>query len=140
MDIIIIQSQKKIKLSYNHIIRFFPSHKVIKVVLPLCSRNKSKLYFGDLFPSGNWFNENYINNGTFNIKENQISFKCGNDEYKGTIINDDKLILFYHSNINDYDSIEEFKFISIDVINDIKKIEEQYSYLFFFQIIIFNII
>ena len=127
MDIIIIQSQKKIKLSYNHIIRFFPSHKVIKVVLPLCSRNKSKLYFGDLFPSGNWFNENYINNGTFNIKENQISFKCRNVEYKGTIINDDKLILFCHSNINGHETIEEYKFISFDVLKDIDMIEKKYK-------------
>ena len=76
------------------------------------------------FPSGNWFNEQYENKGTFNISEDKISFECGKVEYKGTIISDDLLKLFSHSNINNYETTEEYNFISFKVVQDIKTCEE----------------
>ena len=109
--------------SYNYILRFFEkNNKVIDVTV---SPQKDDIIVGfwDFFPSGNWFNENYENNGNFDISGDQISFKCGEVLYNGTIINQDKLKLFSHSNINDHEETKEYKFISFDCINDIKTSE-----------------
>ena len=43
--------------------------------------------------------------------------------YNGTIINQDKLKLFSHSNINGHEETKEYKFISFDALNDIKTSE-----------------
>ena len=113
--------KKNINDTYNYVMRFFPNNKVITVTH--CSHDISK--FWRFFPNINWFNENYEDNGTFNIKEDRISFECGKVEYKGTIINDDKLVLFCHSNLNGYESIEEYKFISFDVLSDVLMFENE---------------
>ena len=110
--------------SINYILRFYPDNRVIQVS---CSPNKEKNYkpkFSIFFPSGNWFNEEYEDNGNFNISGNQINFICGKIEYKGTILNDETLELFSHSNINGYESTNKYKFISFDVLNDIKAFQE----------------
>ena len=108
--------------SYNYILRFFPNNRVIGVTVDVTKENK--FTFGNCFPVGNWFNENYESNGIFNISENQITFECGDIEYKGTIINDDILKLFSHSNINNYETTEEYNFISFKVLQDIRTSEK----------------
>ena len=123
MDIIIIQILKKKKSdSCNSIFRFYDkNNRVISVV---CGQNEKRTnYFGDFFPSGNWFDENYEDNGCYEISGEQISFKCGNVLYNGTIVSQDKLKLFYHSNINGHEGTMEYKFISFELLNDIKALE-----------------
>ena len=117
-----LQLQEDENCFVNNILRFFPDNTVIEV--PIQAKKDNKITFGNCFPSGNGFNEQYENKGTFNISEDKISFECGKVEYKGTIISDDLLKLFSHSNINNYETTEEYNFISFKVVQDIKTCEE----------------
>ena len=110
--------------SYVQVLRFFnENNKVISVTL--AANNFS---FGSFFPSGNWFNEKYEDSGNFEIIENEISFDCSSEEgkvsYKGKILNDDELELFYHSYINGYEDTKIYKFIPFDVLKDIRDLEK----------------
>ena len=109
--------------SYNYILRFFEKNNKVIGVTVSPQKDDIIVGFGDFFPSGNWFNENYENNGNFDISGDQISFKCGEVLYNGTIINQDKLKLFSHSNLNGHEETKEYKFISFDALNDIKTSE-----------------
>ena len=117
-----LKLEKKRDDSVNSILRFFSEQsKVIGV--SVSPNKKSKFIFSNFFPSGNWFSENYENNGNYTISRNTISFECGKIIYKGTI-SKDKLVLFSHSNINGYETTEEYKFISFDVLKDIRNIDD----------------
>ena len=114
--------KEKKRDSCIYIFRFF--EKTNKVISVICSPNHNDaLSFGNFFPSGDWFNENYENNGFYNITDDKISFTCGKVEYKGTILSQDKLKLFFYSKINGNEGKEEYKFISFDVLNDIRALE-----------------
>ena len=111
--------------SYVHVLRFFnKNNKVISV-----AHAANNFSFGSCFPSGNWFNEKFKNSGNFEIIENEISFDCssknGKISYKGTILNDDELELFCHSYINGYEDTKIYKFISFDVLKDIRDLDER---------------
>ena len=115
--------EKKID-SYINIFRFF--EKTNKVISVACSPNYNKApIFGNFFPSDDWFNENYENNGNYNITDDKISFTCGKVEYKGTILSQDKLELFFYSKINGNEGKIEYKFISFEVLNDIRALEDK---------------
>ncbi len=110
--------------SVNYILRFYPDNRVIGVSVSPNKENNFTSKFSNFFPSGNWFNEEYEDNGDFNISGDQINFVCGDVDYKGTILNDEILELFSHSNINGYESTKKYKFISFDVLKDIKDLED----------------
>ena len=117
-----LQLEENISHSYNYILIFYDkNNKVIKV--SCCPSNEDKYFFINFFPTNNWFNENYENNGNYNISGDQISFECGKILYKGTILNDDKLKLFSHSNINGHEDTKEFKFISFEILKDIQVLD-----------------
>ena len=108
----------------NYIFRFYENNN--KVIAVSCSLNEHlKINFANFFPSGNWFDENYEDNGNYNISGEQISFECGNVLYNGTILSKDKLKLFSHSNINGYETTREYKFISFKILKDIKTLENE---------------
>ena len=111
--------------SYVQVLRFFnKNNKVISV-----THAADNFSFGSFFPSGNLFNEKFKNSGNFEIIENEISFDCssknGKISYKGTILNDDELELFSHSYINGHEDTKIYKFISFDVLKDIRDLDER---------------
>ena len=62
--------------SYASIFRFF--EKTNKVISVVCSPNHNDpRNFWHFFPKGDWFNENYEDNGYYNITDDKISFTCG---------------------------------------------------------------
>ena len=98
--------------------------KTYKVISVVCGPNHNDpRNFGHFFPKGDWFNENYEDNVYYNITDDKISFTCGEVEYKGTILSQDKLKLFFYSKINGNEGKEEYKFISFEVLNDIRALE-----------------
>ena len=109
---------------YNSVLRFYENNNIVIGVSISPQNNKKNCRFINYFPKENWFNENYEEKGDYIISEEQISFVCSNVSYKGTILNDDKLSLFSHSNLNGYESTEEYKFISFEILNDIKALED----------------
>ena len=113
---------KKNNHSHNYVLRFFnENNKVISESIYVIKEND--FCFGNFFPEGNWFNENYEKKGNFEINENKIYFKIGNISYKGTILNEEEFELFSHSNINSYENTEIYKFIPFDVLKDIKDLD-----------------
>ena len=110
-----INKEKK----YNDILRFYKASN--RVIGACISTSLPNIIFRKLFPHGKWFNENYKNNGTYKISSsgNKISFNVGEVHYNGTI-EGQKMELFSHSDINGHETTRIFKFISLDVLQDIK--------------------
>ena len=109
---------------YNKVFRFYKaSNKVIGATI---GSTLSEIRFTNLFPSGNWFNEYYKDNARYEITTsgNKIAFKVGNVHYKGTLLEGQKIELFSHSDINGHEDTKVFKFISLDVLEDIKKLDK----------------
>ena len=108
---------------YNSVLRFYKeSNKVIGASIGSTS---SEIKFIGLFPKGNWFNENYEDSGNYeiSISGNKIAFSLGKVHYKGTLLNRQKMELFVHSDINGYENTEIYKFISLDVLKDIRDLD-----------------
>ena len=105
----------------NYVLRFFEKNKLV-IGTSIGAKNSIYL-FAKFFPNEGWFNEFYEIKGNYAISENKISFVCGNVSYDGTILDNGKLSLFSHSYINGYEATKEYKFISFDVLNDIKTYE-----------------
>ena len=108
---------------YNSVLRFYKeSNKVIGASIGSTS---SEIKFIGLFPKGNWFNENYENSGNYeiSISGNKIAFSLGKVHYKGTLLNRQKMELFVHSDINGNEDTKVYKFISLDVLQDIRDLD-----------------
>ena len=104
--------------SSNSVLRFFKDKKrVISVSIGLQKDKKDKpiesFVLNDFFPKETWFNELYENNGTYEISDDHIKFKCGFVSYEGTIL-ENSLELSVHSDYNGYEAMETFKFISFE--------------------------
>ena len=103
--------------SYNSVLRFFKDKKkVISASIGLQNDKKDKpiesFDLNDFFPKETWFNEFYKNNnGTYEISDDHIKFKCGFVSYEGTIL-ENSLELSVHSDYNGYEAMETYKFIS----------------------------
>ena len=111
------------ELDMSKILRFYKSSN--KVIGASISVQKSEKRFIDFFPSGNWFNENYEKSAKYVISGNKISFLLQNVHYKGTLLDGDKIELFSHSDINGYEATRVFKFISLDVLTDIRNLDSK---------------
>ena len=109
---------------YNKVFRFYKASN--KVIGASIGSTLSEIRFTKLFPSGNWFNEYYKDNARYEITTsgNKIAFKVGNVHYKGTLLEGQKIELFSHSDINGHEDTKVFKFISLDVLEDIKKLDK----------------
>ena len=109
---------------YNKVFRFYKASN--KVIGASIGSTLSEIRFKNLFPSENWFNEYYKDNARYEITTsgNKISFKVGNVHYKGTLLEGQKIELFSHSDNNGYEDTKVFKFISLDVLEDIKKLDK----------------
>ena len=55
--------------SYNYILRFFEKNNKVIGVTVSPQKDDIIVGFGDFFPSGIWFNENYENNGILTFQE-----------------------------------------------------------------------
>jgi hypothetical protein len=109
---------------YNKVFRFYKASN--KVIGASIGSTLSEIRFKNLFPSENWFNEYYKDNARYEITTsgNKIAFKVGNVHYKGTLLEGQKIELFSHSDINGHEDTKVFKFISLDVLEDIKKLDK----------------
>ena len=109
---------------YNKVFRFYKASN--KVIGASIGSTLSEIRFNNLFPSENWFNEYYKDNARYEITTsgNKIAFKVGNVHYKGTLLEGQKIELFSHSDINGHEDTKVFKFISLDVLEDIKKLDK----------------
>ena len=115
-----INKEKK----YNDIFRFYKASN--KVIGACIGYSLSNLRFKKLFPFGNWFNEDYKANGRYEISSsgNKIAFEVGNVHYNGTLLEGQKMELFSHSDINGHENTRIFKFISLDVLKDIRNLDK----------------
>ena len=106
----------------NNLFRFYKASN--KVISTTAHSLLSEIKFVDLFPTGNWFNEDFEHSAQYSMSGNKIAFSFGEVHFNGTLLEDgQKLELSYHSDTNGIEDTKIFKFISLDVLEDIQDLD-----------------